>query len=162
MKLKGSLFTLILALAFALALSITAFADPISGTCGTSGVTYEIGNNQTLTVSGSGQMPDYGTSDSPWSAYATSIFNIVITDGVTAIGNNAFINVQADKVTVPSSVERIGSYAIGYSYSNGSYTKIPGFTITAAAGTAAEEYAENNGFTFESTTPKALEGICGD
>ena len=162
MKLKGSLFTLILALAFALALSITAFADPISGTCGTSGVTYEIGNNQTLTVSGSGQMPDYGTSDSPWSAYATSIFNIVITDGVTAIGNNAFINVQADKVTVPSSVERIGSYAIGYSYSNGSYTKIPGFTITAASGTAAEEYAENNGFTFESTTPKALEGICGD
>ncbi len=162
MKLKGSLLTLIFTLLVALTVSVTAFADPISGTCGTSGVTYEIGDNQTLTVSGSGEMPDYGASDAPWSAYATSIFNIVITDGVTAIGDNAFVNVQADEVSIPNSVDDIGQYALGYSYSGGSYTKIPGFTIVAASGTVAEIYAENNGFTFKSTTPQALEGICGD
>ena len=47
-------------------------------------------------------------------------------------------------------------------YSEGSYTKIPGFTIVAPSGTVAETYAVNNGFTFKSTTPNALEGICGD
>ncbi len=162
MKLKGSFLILIFTLLVALTLSLTALADPISGTCGTSSVTYEIGSNQTLTISGSGEMPDYGATDAPWAAYASSILNVVITDGVTSLGDNAFVNVQADKVSVPGSVGDIGQYALGYSYSEGSYTKIPGFTIVAASGTVAEIYAENNGFSFESTTPKALEGICGD
>lgn len=162
MKLKGSFLILILTLLLALTLSVTAFADPISGTCGSSSVTYEIGNNQTLTISGSGEMPDYGTEDTPWASYASSIFNIVITDGVTSLGDNAFVNVQADEVSVPGSVQDIGQYALGYSYSGGTYAKIPGFTIVAASGSIAEIYAESNGFTFKSTTPKALEGICGD
>ncbi len=162
MKLKGSFLILILTLLLTLALSVTAFADPINGTCGTSGVTYEIGSNQTLTISGSGQMPDYVVLDAPWNAYATSILNIVITDGVTSIGDNAFVNVQADEVIIPNTVDDIGQYAFGYTYSNGSYEKVPGFSIVGASGTIAEIYAENNGFTFKSTTPKALEGICGD
>lgn len=162
MKLKGSFLILVLTLLLALTLSVTAFADPISGTCGSSSVTYEIGNNQTLTISGSGQMPDYGAEDTPWASYASSILNIVIADGVTSLGDNAFVNVQADEVSVPASIQDIGQYALGYSYSGGTYTKIPGFTIVAASGSIAEIYAESNGFTFTSTTPKALEGICGD
>ena len=162
MKLKGSFLILILTFILTLMLSVTVFADPISGTCGTSDVTYEIGSNQTLTISGSGEMPDYSATDTPWASYASSIFNIVISDGVTSLGDNAFVNVQADEVTVPASIIEIGQYALGYSYSGGTYTKIPGFTVVAASGTAAETYAETNGFTFKSTTPKALEGICGD
>lgn len=162
MKLKGSFLILILTLLLAVTLSFTAFADPISGTCGSSGVTYEIGDNQTLTISGSGVMPDYYTNDMPWASYSSSILNIVITDGVTSLGDNAFVNVQADEVTLPASVTEIGQHSLGYFYTNGTYTKIPGFTIVAASGTAAEAYAESNGFTFKSTTPKALEGICGD
>ncbi len=162
MKMKGSLLILIFTLLLALTLSVTAFADPIIGTCGSSGVTYEIGDNQTLTIAGNGQMPDYVVLNTPWSAYATSIFNISIAEGVTAIGDNAFVNVQADEVKIPTSVDNIGQYALGYSYSEGTYTKITGFTIVAASGSAAETYANNNGFTFKSTTPKALEGICGD
>ncbi len=162
MKLRYGFITLIFSLLVAITLSPTAYAGPISGSCGSSGVNFEIGSNQTLTISGSGEMPNYGATDSPWSAYASSIFNIVISDGVSSIGANAFVNVQADEVTIPKSVESIGEYAFGYSYSNDKYTKISGFTITGASGSAAEDYAETNDFTFKPNTPKALEGICGD
>lgn len=162
MKLKGSFLALILTLLVAVILPMTAFADPIVGTCGTSSVTYEIGDDKTLTISGTGNMPDYEVSDAPWAAYATAIFDIIVSDGVTSIGDNAFVNVQAGEVTIPDSVIDIGEYALGYTHIDDVYSKIPNFTIKAASGSAAEEYAKANKFAFEPTTPAVLEGLCGD
>ena len=48
-------------------------------------------NPYTLTISGTGAMEDYGTPDAlPWKEYRSTITSVVIEDGVTSIGNNAF------------------------------------------------------------------------
>ena len=47
--------------------------------------------NYTLTISGTGAMADYASADDqPWKDYRSSITSLVIGDGVTGIGNNAF------------------------------------------------------------------------
>ena len=43
-----------------------------------------------LTISGEGAMEDYSVGGQPWYAYRVSIKKVVIEDGVTSIGNNAF------------------------------------------------------------------------
>ena len=64
------------------------------------------------------------------------------------IGRNAFDNCDAlVNVTIPASVTEIGEEAFGYTYrqQNG---LVPGFTIHGRVGTAAQSYADANGFTF--------------
>ena len=64
----------------------------------------------TLTVSGTGAMPDYETAtDAPWAG--KSVLSVRIEDGVTSIGNCAFWNSSVIGVTIPNSVTRIGSNA---------------------------------------------------
>lgn len=67
---------------------------------------------KTLTVSGTGALPDYSTAASaPWykSQYAVTV---IINDGITAVGNRCFSNNTYTKsVTLADSVERIGDYA---------------------------------------------------
>lgn len=47
--------------------------------------------NGVLTISGSGEMKDYEQiSDTPWFAYNDVITKIVVEEGITSIGNNAF------------------------------------------------------------------------
>ena len=65
----------------------------------------------TLTISGSGAMPNYvsafGTL-APWSSYRTSITNVVIKEGVTTIGSFAFYDCsKLISITIPSSVTSI-------------------------------------------------------
>ena len=76
---------------------ITAIPNQ-SGNCGTtnheSEVTWELARTSTsgvLTISGTGDMADYASvDDQPWKDYRSSITSLVIGDGVTGIGNNAF------------------------------------------------------------------------
>ena len=56
----------------------------------------------TLTISGTGDMPDYEIHDNkaPWYSDRDKIKIVVIEDGVTSIGNNAFLrcrNVISDR-----------------------------------------------------------------
>ena len=44
----------------------------------------------TLTISGTGAMPDFGSDEAPWDKDKTKIKTVVIKDGVTSIGTNAF------------------------------------------------------------------------
>lgn len=44
----------------------------------------------TVTVSGTGAMKDFGASDAPWKQYIDKITAVVIEDGVTTVGMNAF------------------------------------------------------------------------
>jgi hypothetical protein len=66
-------------------------------------------NNGTLTISGEGDMPDYEGA-MPW--YGFSIHTVVINDGVTRIGKNAFWAISSIKnVTIGNTVTSIGHCA---------------------------------------------------
>lgn len=66
----------------------------------------------TLTVSGSGAMPDFaGAGERPWSSEAGQIRKIIIGDGVTSVGSCAFWNCEALSVEISGTVATIGSSA---------------------------------------------------
>ena len=115
-----------------------------SGTCGpnlTWKLTGEEGN-MTLTISGSGEMDNYvfyeGDVNTPWFRYRSSIINIILSEEITSIGENAFdsctkltsiiipnkvLNIGREafyscnsltSITIPQSVTSIGLYAFGH------------------------------------------------
>ena len=90
--------------------NLTALAE--SGTCG-DGVVWDYNaDTKTLTVSGSGAMSDYiGADDTqPWKAHRAGISKLVISDGVTKIGNYAFTYLgNITELTIPQSVTAIGN-----------------------------------------------------
>ena len=63
-------------------------------------------SNETLTVSGIGSMPIYKynpnkhTINSPWYSYRNSITNVIIGDGVSSIGDNAFFFCDDNNLTL--------------------------------------------------------------
>ena len=71
---------------------------------------------------------------------------IELNDGLERVGKQAFIcNFANQSVKIPASVTEIGEKAFGYSDSG---KKAENFTIYGYRGTAAETYANENGFTF--------------
>ena len=101
-----------------LCLTVTsAWADD-SGTCGTSLTWSYVESTHTLTISGTGAMTDFGYMETPWYGYRTDITNIVIEDGVTTIGEYAFIECEnLTTVTIPNNVTSIGYMAFLGCYS---------------------------------------------
>lgn len=87
---------------------------PIPNKCGTD-VTWDISNDTLLTISGTGTMYDYSMYYlQPW-YNNQNIKSIVITNGVTTIGKNAFEYCRGLKsVTIPNSVISLGDNAFGY------------------------------------------------
>ena len=90
--------------------------SPDHGTWGN--LSWTLGNNGLLTISGNGEMDDFSTLESgqeetrAWRPYLNEIRTIVIDNGVTSISSNAFRNcVNLSNVSIPSSVETIGSRA---------------------------------------------------
>ena len=71
---------------------------------------------------------------------------------VTSIGESAFtVCPKLRSVTIPAEIESIGQHALGYYIDdNYDWAKKDGFTIYGEQGTAAEEYAIENGFKFVS------------
>ena len=71
---------------------------------------------------------------------------IELNDGLERVGKQAFIcKFTNQSVKIPASVTEIGEKAFGYSDSG---KKAENFTIYGYRGTAAETYANENGFTF--------------
>ena len=67
-------------------------------------------SDSTLTITGSGAMPNYSYGNSPWYSYQTSISTVIIGDNVTSIGNDAFQNCSGlTSVIIGSSVTNIGA-----------------------------------------------------
>ena len=90
--------------------SITVNAADIvdSGSCGEN-LTYTIDNEGTLTISGTGEMYNYGYGESPFN---TEIETVIIEDGVTTIGDCAFGGCEVlTNINIPDSVTSIGDYA---------------------------------------------------
>lgn len=91
-----------------------------SGTCGDN-LTWSLSDSGVLTISGTGEMTNYtisgGANVSPWfnQEKIPRIKSVVISDGVTVIGDWAFQCLSSLKnVTIPSSVQSIGSSAFYY------------------------------------------------
>ncbi len=93
--------------------NICAEAFYESGMCGEN-ITWELDNWGTLTISGEGEMTNYSTENdnAPWYRYADSVKNVIITSGVTSIGDSAFYNYSSlSAVTIGSDVANIGDGA---------------------------------------------------
>ncbi len=87
---------------------------------------------------------------------------ITIPNTVTSIGVEAFYNCTGlSSITIPESVISIGDDAFGYYTDEKTYmlTKIEGFTIYGKKGSAAETYANNNGFEFIDNSSIAATGV---
>ena len=86
---------------------------------------------------------------------APNIRAIHLNDGLRALDEGAFFTYgKGSGVTIPASVTYIGAQAFGYCPIEpenpfGGLTKIDGFVIRGTAGTAAQTYAVDNEFTFE-------------
>ena len=102
---KHKIFTLLLAV---MASAGTMFAE--SGTCGLN-LTWDL-TDGVLTISGTWNMYNYSYSSAPWYALRSSIRSVVIKDGVTTIGEGAFLDcTDMTSVTIPTSVTSIGKRA---------------------------------------------------
>ena len=84
-----------------------------SGTCGAD-VQWELTNDGTLTIFGSGQMNSFD-SGTPWYDYRTQIQKVVIEDGVTSIGGYAFAQcTNLVDIEIPYSVNDIREFSFIY------------------------------------------------
>lgn len=81
----------------------------VGGTCGNLNWELEDG---VLTIAGNGAMPDYSWTEAPWYDHAIDILSVVISDGVTTIGNSAFYRCRfISEVVIADSVTRVGDSA---------------------------------------------------
>lgn len=98
----------------------------IKGTCGKN-LTYTFNKTTgVMTISGTGDMYDYTNtnenSTAPWQAFKNKITSILIEDGVTSIGNNAFSYSDAKSISIPDSVTIIGDKAFLHCSITGTFT----------------------------------------
>ena len=92
-------------LLIALLMGLSANAEE-SGTCGAN-LKWHLTDDGVLTITGKGEMYDYSSSYKPWSYNALT--RVIIGNGVTTIGKNAFYGCSSlTSVTIPNSVTTIG------------------------------------------------------
>ncbi len=84
--------------------AICVQASATSGSCGAT-ATWSVANG-VLTISGTGKMDNYQLSPAPWADAAYT--SVVISSGITSIGNYAFSGSDITSVTIPSTVKAIG------------------------------------------------------
>ena len=89
-------------------------AETYSGTCGNN-LTWTLTEDSVLTISGTGEMDDYDWSRvPPWTDYYKQIKALVVEDGVTTIGNEAFNSCccpYLETAIIGNDVFRIGDMA---------------------------------------------------
>lgn len=75
-------------------------------------LTYILDSTGTLTVSGTGDMYNFDSTSPPWNPLVSNIKSVIIENGVTSIGNNAFGNLKnLTSVSIPNTVKTIGALA---------------------------------------------------
>lgn len=105
----------VLALAILLALSMApaAWAATVaSGECGAEGdnVTWVLDDTGTLTISGTGAMADYNGTATPWYKQQDNVKQVVIENGVSYIGDWAFVGCgNLVNINISATVSNIGT-----------------------------------------------------
>jgi len=111
----------------AMAVSALAAETVARGECGDA-LTWVLTDDGVLTISGEGEMGNYDAPSviappaflpkpvqAPWYEYRTQIKTVVIENGVTTIGTNAFYGCsELTDITIPNSVTEIKRYAFEY------------------------------------------------
>lgn len=82
-----------------------------AGKCGDN-ASYSIDVMGNLVISGSGAMDNYQRGEAPWHRYYREIDNIIISEGITHIGNRAFSGFwSTENLQFASTIETIGEFA---------------------------------------------------
>ncbi len=69
-------------------------------------------DTKTLTIYGTGRTRDYAPKGQPWNEYYLDIRKIVVSDGITALGNNIFYGIwYITDISLPDSLTSIGTSA---------------------------------------------------
>ena len=115
--------------------------EPYRGTCGAQGdnLTWSLSCDGTLTISGTGAMVHYWAyEDIPWWNYRGSIQRIVIEEGVTTIGNHAFVHCSnLTSVSLPNTLTAISVLAFGHC------TSLPTLVIPSSVTSMAGMFIHN-------------------
>jgi hypothetical protein len=90
-----------------------------SGVIGaTDNISWTLTYDGTMTLAGSGEMPDYPgypLTSNPWNGHREAIGRVVVSEGITGVGANTFNNCpNLTEVVLPASVTRIGGSAFTY------------------------------------------------
>lgn len=102
-----------LLLACALMLPIVCCQEVLAADAGSCGedLSWSLDETGTLTISGTGDMEDFGGDDSPWAASDT-VWTVIVEEGVTGISDNAFYDCyNLMEVYLADSVVSIGENA---------------------------------------------------
>ncbi len=76
-------------------------------------MTWTVDVDGTLTIAGTGEMPDYSYTATPWFSFCPYITKVVVEEGVTRIGRFAFHLCEAmTSISLPESLRSIGDFAI--------------------------------------------------
>ncbi len=82
-----------------------------SGTLAGGNISWELDDNGTLTISGTGDMPSIWWGEA-WKVYTSEINNVIVRQGITSIGESAFLDCTGlTSITIPNSVTSIGHEA---------------------------------------------------
>ena len=94
----------------------------------------------------------------------SNLKSIAIPNSVTEIGDSAFYDCwNLISITIPNSVTSIGENAFGYYYDESMHRsmKYDDFKIYCNIGTAGEQYAKDNGFTYELLDKPTIANVTG-
>ena len=103
-------------------------ADPVSGSCGKNATWHYDTATKTLSISGSGDMADYHCDPvmgeynrPPWDTYREEIEHVIINEGITSIGQQAFGSTWVEgnypnlcSVSIAPTVTKIGAEAFAW------------------------------------------------
>ena len=101
-------------------------AELASGKLGTNGFTWKLSADGVLTISGTGSMPSHSYDsvyvdgsywyvlNAPWRGSFDRIKHIVVEEGVTSLGSNAFSWTDARTVCLPSTLTSLGADSFRY------------------------------------------------
>ena len=115
MRRTQKFISVILALMMVLSIIPITASAASSGSCGANLTWSYNSSTYTLTISGTGDMKKYSFTNRPWESQEDKITTVVVSDGVTSIGDCAFYSFgKVTSITIPDSVTNIGKWAFGY------------------------------------------------